>query len=157
MHRIMQQAFAGRPVLGDVLQGADDAVDLAVATQHRLYPHAEAAIAAIVACDAHIGRHLAAAQLDQRVEGSAEAVAIIRVDAVKPALQTLATKLAEAEWSKVGIAAAIKETITAHGIKMPLLAMPVRALVCGRVQTPSVDSVLALFSKEIVIDRLRNS
>jgi glutamyl-tRNA synthetase len=65
--------------------------------------------------------------------------------------------LSEAEWSKAGIAVAIKETITAHGLKMPTLAMPVRALVCGRVQTPSVDAVLALFPKEIVIERLRSS
>ncbi|MCV2355528.1 glutamate--tRNA ligase [Paucibacter sp. B2R-40] len=91
------------------------------------------------------------------VAPTAEDLAAHLTEAVKPALQTLAIKLAEAEWSKMGIAAAIKETITAHGIKMPLLAMPVRALVCGRVQTPSVDAVLALFTKEIVIDRLRSS
>jgi glutamyl-tRNA synthetase len=91
------------------------------------------------------------------VSPSAEDLAAHLTEAVKPALQTLATKLSEAEWSKAGIAAAIKETITAHGLKMPLLAMPVRALVCGRVQTPSVDAVLALFTKEIVIERLRSS
>jgi glutamyl-tRNA synthetase len=91
------------------------------------------------------------------VAPSAEDLAAHVTEAVKPALQTLATKLADAEWSKAGIAAAIKETITAHGLKMPLLAMPVRALVCGRVQTPSVDAVLALFTKEIVIERLRSS
>ncbi|MCV2368775.1 glutamate--tRNA ligase [Roseateles oligotrophus] len=91
------------------------------------------------------------------VAASAEDLAAHVTEAVKPALQTLAAKLSEAEWNKVGIAAAIKETITAHGIKMPLLAMPVRALVCGRVQTPSVDAVLALFPKEIVIERLRNT
>ncbi|MGS0758741.1 hypothetical protein ACVBEH_30775 [Roseateles sp. GG27B] len=46
--------------------------------------------------------------------------------------------------------------MSAHGLKMPLLAMPVRALVCGRVQTPAVDAVLELFAKEIVIKRLRS-
>lgn len=90
------------------------------------------------------------------VTPAAEDLAAHVTEAVKPALQTLATKLAEVEWSKTGIAAAIKETIAAHGLKMPILAMPVRALVCGRVQTPSVDAVLALFTKEIVIGRLRS-
>ncbi len=91
------------------------------------------------------------------VTPSAEDLATHLTEAVKPALQTLAAKFSEVEWSKAGIAAAIKETITAHGLKMPALAMPVRALVCGRVQTPSVDAVLALFTKEIVIERLRSS
>ncbi|WP_310387051.1 glutamate--tRNA ligase, partial [Roseateles sp.] len=89
------------------------------------------------------------------VAPTAEDLAAHVTEAVKPALYSLAGKFAEIEWSKVSIAAAIKETVSAHGLKMPLLAMPVRALVCGRVQTPSVDAVLALFPKEIVIERLR--
>ncbi|MCX2861658.1 glutamate--tRNA ligase [Paucibacter sp. PLA-PC-4] len=76
-------------------------------------------------------------------------------DAVKPALATLAAKLVDAEWNKTGIQAAIKETITAHSLKMPQLAIPVRVLVCGRAQTPSLDAVLELFDKENVVERLR--
>ncbi|MEJ6004371.1 glutamate--tRNA ligase [Paucibacter sp. AS339] len=90
------------------------------------------------------------------VSPSAEDLAAHVTDAIKPALASLAEKLEGAEWTKASIAAAIKETIAAHGIKMPVLAMPVRALVCGRVQTPSVDAVLELFEKEIVIKRLRS-
>jgi len=78
-------------------------------------------------------------------------------EAIKPALATLAEKLAGVEWNKAAIAAAIKETLTAHSIKMPQLALPVRVLVCGRAQTPSVDAVLELFSKETVIERLRTA
>ncbi|RQO58730.1 glutamate--tRNA ligase [Paucibacter sp. KBW04] len=91
------------------------------------------------------------------VQPSAEDLAAHVTDSVKPALATLADKLSAIEWNKAAISAAIKETITAHGLKMPQLAMPVRALVCGRVQTPSVDAVLELFDKEIVIKRLRSS
>jgi len=91
------------------------------------------------------------------VSPSAEDLAAHVTDAVKPALGTLADKLqALDEWSKPAIAAAIKETIAAHGLKMPQLAMPVRALVCGRVQTPSVDAVLELFEQEIAVKRLRS-
>ncbi|MBB2485649.1 glutamate--tRNA ligase [Mitsuaria sp. WAJ17] len=77
-------------------------------------------------------------------------------DAVRPALQALADKFGELEWTKAAIQGAIKEVIAAHGLKMPQLAIPVRVLVCGRAQTPSVDAVLELFDKEIVVKRLRS-
>ena len=77
-------------------------------------------------------------------------------DAVRPALDTLADKLAAiAVWDKPSIAAAIKEVLAAHAMKMPALAMPVRVLVMGTPQTPSLDAVLAIFSKEKVIERLK--
>jgi glutamyl-tRNA synthetase len=41
-----------------------------------------------------------------------------------------------------------------HKLKMPVLAHAVRVLVCGRVQTPSLDAVLALFRREQVTQRL---
>ncbi|OGB34308.1 MAG: glutamate--tRNA ligase [Burkholderiales bacterium RIFCSPLOWO2_12_FULL_61_40] len=75
-------------------------------------------------------------------------------DAVKPALEMLANKLATCSWDKVSIAAAIKEVLTATGLKMPQLAMPVRVLVMGTPQTPSLDLVLELCDKEKVIERL---
>jgi glutamyl-tRNA synthetase len=74
---------------------------------------------------------------------------------VRPALQTLRGKLQSVAWTKASIAAAIKETITAHGIKMPQLAHAVRVLVCGRAQTPSIDAVLELFPRETVLGRLK--
>jgi len=76
-------------------------------------------------------------------------------DAVRPALAMLAEKLSTAAWDKGSIAAAIKEVLSANGMKMPALAMPVRVLVMGTPQTPSLDSVLAIFSKEKVIERLK--
>lgn len=75
-------------------------------------------------------------------------------DAVKPALQTLAAKLATCAWDKASIAAAIKEVLAETGLKMPQLAMPVRVLVVGTAQTPSLDAVLELCGKEKVIARL---
>ncbi len=78
-------------------------------------------------------------------------------DAVKPAVLAFADKLeALASWDKASISAAVKETIAAHGLKMPQLAIPVRVLACGRAQTPSVDAVLELFDKEILLNRLRS-
>ena len=86
---------------------------------------------------------------------SAEDLSTHVTEAVKPALQSLCQRLADTEWVKPAISAAIKEVITAHGIKMPTLAHAVRVLVCGRAQTPSIDAVLELFPREVVLDRLR--
>ena len=76
-------------------------------------------------------------------------------DAVKPALTLLTDKLATCTWDKAGIAAAIKEVLTACGLKMPQLAMPVRILVAGNAHTPSLDALLSLFDREKVIARLK--
>ena len=76
-------------------------------------------------------------------------------DAIRPLVLALADKLSEVTWDKPSIAAAIKEVLVAHGIKMPALAMPVRVLTMGTAQTPSLDAVLALFARQTVISRLR--
>ncbi|MFI4927276.1 MAG: glutamate--tRNA ligase, partial [Burkholderiales bacterium] len=60
-------------------------------------------------------------------------------------------------WTKEDIAEAIKETLRATGMKMPQLAMPVRVLVMGTAQTPSLDAVLSLSLREKVLDRLRSA
>ncbi|AOW12388.1 glutamate--tRNA ligase [Hydrogenophaga crassostreae] len=78
-------------------------------------------------------------------------------DAIRPALATLGEKLAGCAWDKASISAAIKETTTAHGIKMPQLAMPVRVLVMGTAQTPSLDAVLELQNQQTVLNRLQKS
>ena len=76
-------------------------------------------------------------------------------EAIKPALAALADKLASVSWDKAAIAAALKEVLAAHSLKMPQLAMPVRVLVMGTAQTPSLDAVLALSSRDMVLARLR--
>ncbi len=77
-------------------------------------------------------------------------------EAVRPALQSLRDALASASWDKAGIGAAIKQTLATHGLKLPQLAPALRVLVCGRAQTPSVDAVLGLFSREVVLRRLQH-
>jgi glutamyl-tRNA synthetase len=74
--------------------------------------------------------------------------------AVKPALRALRDKLSSVAWEKAALQQAIKDTIAAHGLKMPQLAIPVRVLVCGRAQTPSIDAVLELFDRSTVLERL---
>jgi len=78
-------------------------------------------------------------------------------DAIKPALALLVEKLSACAWDKLSIALVIKEVLTERGLKMPQLAMPVRVLVMGTAQTPSLDAVLALCEKQKVLERLKNA
>ncbi len=77
-------------------------------------------------------------------------------EGVKPALHALREKLETVAWDKASLSTAMKEILAAHAIKMPQLATPLRVLVCGRTQTPSIDAVLALFPREVVVKRLRS-
>ncbi len=77
--------------------------------------------------------------------------------AIMPALQLLVEKMASCAWDKPSIALVIKEVLAACAIKMPQLAMPVRVLVMGTAQTPSLDAVLELSSRETVLKRLRRA
>ncbi|HMA06705.1 MAG TPA: glutamate--tRNA ligase, partial [Ramlibacter sp.] len=77
------------------------------------------------------------------------------VPGVRPAVSMLARVLAGCPWNRVAIGEAIKEVLRATGMKMPQLAMPVRVLVMGTAQTPSLDAVLELCDRETVLQRLR--
>ncbi len=95
-----------------------------------------------------------AAKFYQPVQPAAEELAQHVTEAVRPAIAQLASALAACAWDKAAIAEAIKETLRAAGLKMPQLAMPVRVLVLGTPQTPSLDAVLALLPREDVLGRL---
>ncbi|SFU84566.1 glutamyl-tRNA synthetase [Polaromonas sp. YR568] len=88
-------------------------------------------------------------------EPSAQDMATHVTDAVRPAIAKLAEALGGAEWSKAAISAAIKQVLTDTGLKMPQLAMPVRVLVMGTPQTPSLDAILELMKREDVVARLK--
>jgi len=75
-------------------------------------------------------------------------------DDARPALITLKNALQVADWNAETIGPLIKDTATAHGLKMPKVAMPLRVLVCGTTSTPSIDAVLAVLGRERVLGRL---
>ena len=109
-------------------------------------------------CDTTVALTQHAIAFYQNAQASADDLATHITDAIRPALHDLAAKLAALpEWDKASIAAVLKETLSAHGLKMPQLAIPVRVLVMGTPQTPSLDAVLALQSKEKILQRLQNA
>lgn len=78
-------------------------------------------------------------------------------EGVRPALSMLSRMLEGCPWTRADISEAIKETLRATGLKMPQLAMPVRVLVLGTAQTPSLDAVLALSLRERVLVQLQSA
>jgi glutamyl-tRNA synthetase len=73
---------------------------------------------------------------------------------VLPVLRQLASRLAADEWTQPVLHDAIQEAVTANGLKFPKVAMPLRVMVAGIAQTPSVDAVLALLGREETLRRL---
>jgi glutamyl-tRNA synthetase len=90
-------------------------------------------------------------------EPDAQSLAQHVTDTVRPALADLAAALKTVEWTKEAIAATLKATLGAHKLKMPQLAMPVRLLVAGTTHTPSIDSVLMLFGRDVVVSRIEKA
>jgi glutamyl-tRNA synthetase len=90
------------------------------------------------------------------VAPKAELLAEHVTDAVKPALHALAERFATVDpWEEAGIQSAFEGALKAHSLKMPKLAMPLRAVVFGTTQTPSLFPTLALAEKARVLERLR--
>jgi len=72
----------------------------------------------------------------------------------RPALDALKRELEAATWEKKALGAAVSAAAKAHGLKMPQLAMPLRRVLTGREQTPSIDAVLELLGREAVLARI---
>ena len=73
---------------------------------------------------------------------------------VATALKVLKARLTTAKWERAALNDAIKDVVKSSGLKMPQIAMPLRRLVTGRTQTPSIDAVLELIGRETVLLRL---
>jgi glutamyl-tRNA synthetase len=66
----------------------------------------------------------------------------------------LKARLSTVSWERAALSEVIKEVVKSSGLKMPQVAMPLRRLVTGRSQTPSIDAVLELLGRETVLHRL---
>ncbi len=78
----------------------------------------------------------------------------LSVEAI-PALKEFMERIESIAWDVVSIGSLIKELISKHGLKMPKLAMPLRVMLVGQTQAPAVDGLIALFTREQVIARIK--
>ncbi len=90
---------------------------------------------------------------DVRVDGALKQQAVTA--AVVPALNAFADRSTSIAWTRAEIGALLKSVLADHQLKMPQLAIPLRVLVAGQRETPSVDATLELFGKDRVIDAIK--
>ncbi len=93
-------------------------------------------------------------QLQGHPHPTAELKAQHLTDTTRPILAAFAQALTSVDWEVSAIAAVLKTTLAEHSAKMPALAMPVRLALVGQTQTPSVDALIALFTREEVLKRI---
>lgn len=75
-------------------------------------------------------------------------------EATRAALAEFASNLDNAEWNAEALSALVKTVIKTHNLKMPKLAMPLRVMLTGITQTPSIDKVMVLLGKATVKARI---
>jgi glutamyl-tRNA synthetase len=75
----------------------------------------------------------------------------------RAALASLKGQLETIAWERKALGAAVSAAAKAHGLKMPQLAMPLRRILTGSEQTPSIDAVLELLGRETVLARIAKS
>ena len=73
---------------------------------------------------------------------------------ILPVLKTLMSALERAEWETESIHHEIEHAVTSNGVKFPKVAMPLRLLVTGGTQSPSIDRVMHVLGREETLARL---
>jgi len=73
---------------------------------------------------------------------------------LRAVVEDLSRRFGDAAWNKQRIQSTIKAVIEIHGIKMPKIAMPLRVMITGTTQTPSIDATLELIGKDEVMRRI---
>ena len=75
---------------------------------------------------------------------------------VRAAIRSFLTDAPE-EWNAAALADAMKRALSAASLKMPQLAMPLRLMLMGRTDTPSIDRVMEVLGRQRVLARLAAS
>ncbi len=89
------------------------------------------------------------------IEPSSELLAQHLSPEAIPALTTLTNNFMLVDWKRQSIQETLKAVVAGSGLKMPRIAMPLRVLVTGVTQTPSIDATLELLGRDTVIGRLQ--
>jgi glutamyl-tRNA synthetase len=84
----------------------------------------------------------------------AELLAQHVTDAARDALRELRARLETTVWERAQLDRALKDVVAARGLKLAQLAIPLRVVLTGQTQTPSIDAVLEAFGRETVLARL---
>ncbi len=66
----------------------------------------------------------------------------------------LRSRLESVAWNRQDIGAALKAVVAEQKLKLPKLAMPLRVMMTGEPQSPSIDAVLELLGRDEVLHRI---
>ena len=75
---------------------------------------------------------------------------------IVPALKILGEKLQNIDWTAENIHEAINVIVTQNALKFPKIAMPLRVMLTGIAQSPSIDQVMAILGKDETLKRMQN-
>ena len=78
-------------------------------------------------------------------------------DVNRPALLDFTAKLKTSAWEKDAIHALIQSTLTEHDLKMPALGKPLRAILLGQTNSPSLDAVIHILGQKTALERLESA
>ena len=73
---------------------------------------------------------------------------------ILPVIQTLSQKLASIDWTAEAIHQAINDVVAENQLKFPKVAMPLRVMLTGIAQSPSIDQVMALLGQKETLARI---
>lgn len=73
---------------------------------------------------------------------------------IRPVIETLAGQLATVEWNTENLHHLIEQAVLSNSLKFPKVAMPLRVMLTGGAQSPSIDAVMSLLGKEETLRRL---
>lgn len=76
---------------------------------------------------------------------------------IKPVLVALAQSLSNIDWQAEAIHHEIEAAVTSNALKFPKVAMPLRVMLTGIAQSPSIDQVMALLGKDEVLARINSA
>lgn len=75
----------------------------------------------------------------------------------RPAITDFTEQLKNTAWEKEAIHDLIQNTLAKHDLKMPNFGRPLRAILLGQIQSPSLDSVIQILGHDTVINRLQSA
>ena len=75
-------------------------------------------------------------------------------DEIKPVMAVMAETLKNTTWTAEAIHEVIAATVKENVLKFPKVAMPLRVMLAGIAQSPSIDQVMAILGKETVLKRM---
>lgn len=92
--------------------------------------------------------------LYQRVHPTQELLDRYLTPEILPLLKELSDRLRKIDWVVEAIHDAITHAVKNHGLKFPALAMPLRVILTGGTQSPSIAAVMVLLGREETQHRL---